>query len=234
MKKTLVFLVCFFIFIVPVVCQDSIAVNNIQIQDPSNPEDPEYNIENERIEIVPEQIIVKEKFKPNPTRAVMYSAIFPGLGQFYNKKYWKLPIIYSGFIGLSYGITWNGRYYNDYSRGYRALAGDDPRGNFSEWSGLVPSLQGRNPNSITETEISSFQNSFRRKKNYYRRNRDLCIIGAVGVYLVCMVDAYVDAHLFDFDISPDLSLRVEPTVMQFDPLSTDLKKSLGFQCSFSF
>jgi hypothetical protein len=239
MKNCLVLLICITIFIPCVKGQDSISVNTdaerqrimvgrdtiggtkflvIQAPDKTNKQ-PE--------------LAMKTAFKPDPTRAVIYSAIFPGLGQIYNRKYWKLPIIYGGFIGLSYGISWNGRYYNDYSNAYRSIAGENPRENYyNGWESFYP---GRDPNELSDSQIDNIKAAFRRKKDFYRRNRDLCIISAIGVYLVCMVDAYVDAQLFDFDISPDLSLRVEPVVIQsFALLPSSSSRSIGVQCSIKF
>ena len=174
---------------------------------------------------------IKPKFKPNPKKAVIYSAIFPGLGQIYNRKYWKLPLIYGGFIGISYGITWNGQYYGDYKDAFSAISSDDFRSdaNFSKWKDMAP--QSMRNQDISDANAEWLKGQFKRKKNVYRRNRDLCIIGAVGIYALCMIDAYVDAHLFDFDISPDLSLRVEPTVMS--PTAAT-NKSIGVQCSVKF
>lgn len=169
-------------------------------------------------------------FKPDANKAVLYSAIFPGLGQIYNRKYWKLPIIYGGFLGFAYAITWNGRMYNDYTAAYKAISGDNPTGKSSSdiWGPFFPTVTDRA--SVTDSQITTFQNSLKRNRDAYRRYRDLSIIGAVALYGLCMIDAYVDAHLFDFDISPDLSLRVEPQ-MQTDPFS---QKSFGVQCSFKF
>lgn len=169
-------------------------------------------------------------FKPDPNKAVLYSAIFPGLGQLYNRKYWKLPIVYGGFLGLTYAISWNGRMYNDYTAAYKAIKSDDPRSeaNFRIWGPLVPNLT--DPSQINDSRIATLQSSFKRSRDSYRRYRDLSIIGAVALYGLCMIDAYVDAQLFNFDISPDLSLRVEPQ-MQTDPFA---QRSFGVQCSFKF
>lgn len=169
-------------------------------------------------------------FKPDPNKAVLYSAIFPGLGQIYNRKYWKLPLIYGGFLGLTYAITWNGRQYNDYTGAYKAIMSDDPQSqaNINIWGPFIP--RGTDPATLNASQIATWQNRFKRQRDSYRRYRDLSIIGAVALYGLCMIDAYVDAHLFDFDISPDLSLRVEPQV-QNDPFS---QRSFGVQCSFKF
>ncbi|GAB6010507.1 DUF5683 domain-containing protein [Viscerimonas tarda] len=234
MKKGLVLLICLIIFTPHTKGQDTISVYNEQAEQLSLIGDTVTLQTDEKAGFNQEQLKLKNDFKPDPNKAVIYSAIFPGLGQIYNRKYWKLPVIYGGFIGLSYGISWNGRYYDDYSKAYRSIAGEDPRGSYyGGWGNFVP---GRDPNELSDSQIDNLKNAFRRKKDFYRRNRDLCIIAVVGVYLVCMVDAYVDAQLFDFDISPDLSLRVEPAVIQpFESFATlPMNKSLGVQCSITF
>lgn len=173
-------------------------------------------------------------FKPDPNKAVLYSAIFPGLGQIYNRKYWKLPIIYGGFMGLYYAVSWNGRYYNDYNDAYRAIMSSNYASpeNAKIWGAFVGgSIVDKDNNvNITESQLNSLRTRFRNKKDSFRRYRDLSIIGMVALYGLCMIDAYVDAHLFDFDISPDLSLRVEPKIEQ-GPFA---QKSFGLQCSFTF
>lgn len=165
-----------------------------------------------------------ETFKPNPTKAVIYAAIFPGLGQVYNRKYWKLPIVYGGFLGFSYAITWNGRYYTDYSNGYKDIMDDDEA--TDSWKNFLP--YGVNPEEVDKAWLT---NVMKRRKDFYRRYRDLSIIGTIAMYALSIVDAYVDAQLFDFNISSDLSMRVEPTIIR----KTDyLANSVGFQCSISF
>ena len=163
-------------------------------------------------------------FKPNPTKAIIYSAIFPGLGQAYNRKYWKLPIVYGGFLGFSYAISWNGRYYTDYSNGYKDIMDDDPA--TESWKNFLP--YGQDPETVDKEWLKTV---LKRRKDFYRRYRDLSIIGTVAMYALSMVDAYVDAQLFDFDMSSDLSFRVEPTIIH----KTDyLANSFGIQCSFHF
>lgn len=165
-----------------------------------------------------------EEFKPNPTKALIYSAIFPGLGQIYNRKYWKLPIVYGGFLGFTYAITWNGKYYTDYSNGYKDIMDEDPE--TDSWKNFLP--YGVDPESVDQAWLTDVM---KRRKDFYRRYRDLSIIGTVAMYALSMLDAYVDAQLFDFNISSDLSLRVEPTLIQ----KTDyFANSFGVQCSVSF
>ena len=166
-------------------------------------------------------------FKPSPRKAVIYSAIFPGLGQIYNRKYWKLPILYGGFVGFTYAITWNNGYYRDYLGAYQDIMDDDP--NTNRWHNMLP--YGRDPET---TDIQWFTDVLQQRKDYYRYYRDLSIIGTVALYLVAIVDAYVDAQLFDFDISPDLSMRVEPAVLKEERLATKRNSEYGVKWSFSF
>jgi hypothetical protein len=163
-------------------------------------------------------------FKPNPTKAVIYSAIFPGLGQIYNRKYWKLPIVYGGFLGFSYAIAWNGRYYTDYSNGFKDIMDEDPT--TDSWKNFLP--YGQDPESVDKEWLKTV---LKRRKDFYRRYRDLSIIGTIAMYALSMVDAYVDAQLFDFDMSTDLSFRIEPTIIQKNDY---LANSFGVQCSFHF
>ena len=156
----------------------------------------------------PDEWVRREvEFTPNPTRAVWLSALFPGLGQIYNRRYWKLPIIVGGYMGLGYAVSWNNTMLTDYTRAYADLLDNDPSSK-SYMDLFAP--------NVKEEDIDKdwLQRVLRSKKNYFRRNRDLCIICMVGVYLLAMVDAYVDASLSHFDISPDLSMDVQPALLQ--------------------
>jgi hypothetical protein len=148
-------------------------------------------------------------FSPSSSKAVLYSAIFPGLGQIYNRKYWKLPLVYGAFMGCTYAITWNSKNLEDYSTAYTDIKSDDPKTNNS-WVDFIPA-NGNPDNYVNDV---NFHNQLKSGKDMFRRNRDLSIIITVGVYVLCMIDAYVDAELFDFDISPDLSMRVLPEVSE--------------------
>ena len=176
------------------------------------PVDVEAQIEGDTIKTVlihpdsPYGLDGKKIFNPDPTRAVWMSVLFPGLGQVYNRRYWKLPIIVGGFMALGYGINWNNGQFQDYSQAYRDLLDNDPSSN-SYMNFFPPNTQ---ESDLDKTWLTNVMKS---RKDFYRRNRDLCIICTVGIYLLCIVDAYVDASLAHFDISPDLSMDVAPTIM---------------------
>lgn len=166
----------------------------------------------------------KRIFNPNPTRAVWLSALLPGLGQIYNRRYWKLPIVVGGFMGLAYATNWNNNQYTDYTQAFRDLTDSDPSSN---------SYMDFFPPNTNESDLDKawLQSVMRSRKNFYRRNRDMCIICMVALYLVCMVDAYVDASMAHFDISPDLSLDLTPTMM-INP--GDRRMSMGLNWAFTF
>lgn len=171
-------------------------------------------------EWVPRQI----EFSPDPTRAVWLAALFPGLGQVYNRRYWKLPLIIGGYMGLGYATSWNNSMLTDYTKAYADIMDNDP---------TTRSYMDFFPSTVNEDDLDKtwLTNVLRSRKNYFRRNRDLCIIGMVAVYLVAIVDAYVDASLAHFDISPDLSMEVYPSLMQDG--RTRLP-SLGLQWAITF
>ena len=166
-------------------------------------------------------------FNPDPQRALWLSALCPGLGQIYNRRYWKLPIVVGAFVGLTYGTSWNNRMLNDYSRAYRDAMDNDPD---------TRSYMDFYPPTVKESDLDMawLQKALRNKRDNYRRYRDLCIIGMVGVYLLNIVDAYVDASLAHFDISPDLSMQVRPAVIAPPQSTSPLKTSVGLQCAINF
>ena len=165
-------------------------------------------------------------FKPSPRKAVIYSAIFPGMGQIYNRQYWKLPILYSGFVGFTYAITWNNGYYRDYLGGYQDIMDSNPDTN--RWHKMLP--YGMEWESV---DTKWFADVLKQRKDYYRYYRDLSIIGTFALYLLAIVDAYVDSQLYDFDMSPDLSMRISPTLLK-EERTNYIGNSYGLQWSFSF
>lgn len=181
----------------------------------------------------PEEMQVVEPFKPNPTKALLFSALVPGLGQIYNKKYWKLPIIYGGLMGCVYAMTWNHGNYSDYSNAYWGTVQKDPIMHKDLWQNFVTGSIDWNDDEamLAKARDVNFQNQLKRRKDYFRRFRDMSIFIGVGVYVLGMLDAYVDAHLFDFDISPDLSMRVEPTIT---PGNSHTPHIYGINCSIKF
>lgn len=182
-----------------------------------------------------EMLEVKQKSKrdwatwrPNPKRAMWLAIVLPGAGQIYNRKYWKLPIIYGGFVGSIYALQWNNQMYHDYSQAFLDLSDEDPNTqSYNQFLHLG--------NQITEANEDRYKTLFKKRKDYFRRYRDLSFFVLLGVYAISVIDAYVDASLSEFDISKDLSMKVSPAVIN-DQLGKNPFKSnaLGLQCSFNF
>lgn len=157
----------------------------------------------------------------SPRKATIYSAILPGLGQGYNKKYWKIPIIYVGFGTIGYFISWNNGFYGTYKTAYSDLSDDNPDTD-SYLDVLPPGYDLDDP-----TDYNNFKSALSKQSDYYRRNRDLLFIAIIGFYGLNIIDANVDAHLFDFDISEDLTMNWQPAVRTFE-------KNLVYGANFTF
>jgi len=169
-------------------------------------------------------------WKPDPQRALWLALVIPGGGQIYNRKYWKLPLVYGGFVGCVYAMMWNNMMYKDYAQAYLDIMDDDPgTASYNKFLHL-----GRR---IDSTNEERYKQIFKKRKDRYRRQRDLSFFVMVGVYALSVIDAYVDAELSTFDISKDLSMKLRPTVMgngnnsTVNPLYTT---SVGLNCSISF
>ncbi len=131
-------------------------------------------------------------------RATTLSTIFPGAGQVYNKSYWRVPIIIGGMASTIYTIDWNNRGYQRFRTAYSLKV--DYEKNPEKY-----------PNGAADEFHGAYSSTFLKNlKNSYRRNRDMCILLTAGVYLLQIMDAHVDSHLQDFDISDDLSMNLEP------------------------
>lgn len=168
-------------------------------------------------------------WRPDTKRAMWLALVLPGAGQIYNRKYWKLPIIYGGFVGCAYAMSWNNQMYHDYSQAYLDIMDDDPNTqSYNQFLHLGAQIDANN--------IERYKEIFRKRKDRYRRWRDMSMFVMIGVYAFSVIDAYVDASLSEFDISDDLSFRVEPTVINNNQRTRNPLRSstLGLQCSLTF
>ena len=171
------------------------------------------------------------KWRPNPKRALWLALVIPGAGQVYNRKYWKLPIFYGGFVGCIYAMTWNNQMYHDYAQAYMDIMDNDPTTqSYNNFLHLGA--------TITPTNEERYKNIFKQRKDRYRRWRDLSIFTTIAVYALAVIDAYVDASLSDFDISDDLSLHIAPTVISNKSIATPnnpfRSSAIGVGCSLTF
>ncbi|MEN8118443.1 MAG: DUF5683 domain-containing protein [Bacteroidota bacterium] len=186
-----------------------------------------FNLKGQIIEADTTQIVeVPEEAEKvhSPKKAAIYSAILPGLGQAYNKKYWKIPLVYAGFAGIGYFIYWNNDNYQILKQAYSDLTDDDPNTDSYYDLEATQYFDLNNP-----TQYTNFKTGLAKQQDYYRRNRDLLIISIVGFYGLNIIDASVDAHLFNFDISEDLTMNWQPTMQNFNNQTL-----YGFNCTLNF
>ncbi len=154
---------------------------------------------------------IPKKRRIIPAKAALYSLILPGLGQAYNKKYWKIPIIYTLLGTMYYFAADNHQKYADFKDAYK---------NFNN-----AELKPKWVNDQYTTEI------LKERMNFYKRNRDLNIVLGAVFYLFNILDANVDAHLMDFDVSEDLSLHIQPDINYYQAIEKKSNVS-GFGIKF--
>lgn len=172
------------------------------------------------------------KRKPEAMRAVWLGAICPGAGQIYNRSYWKLPIVYGGLMGCGYAIGYTQSRYSDYKTAYLDLYNDMQAG-CVDGNDKSKTYVAVMPKGYTLERLggaSTYSNTLKNNYNTYHRYRDISIAATALIYALSLVDAYVDAQLFDFDISPDLSMHIEPA-MYYAPHTTraaEIKFAISF------
>lgn len=150
----------------------------------------------------------------SPVKATMMAAAFPGLGQVYNRKYWKIPLVYAGFGALGYSIIRNSQNFDGYMKAYQDLTDDVPETvSYEKYTSsfdsgeIDPALGADNYSAQTHSWV---KDQMLNAISFYRRYRDLSYIGVGIWYIVSILDANVDAIMSDYDIGPELQLSVEP------------------------
>ena len=192
-------------------------------------------IENVEVVLVPDSLKPKA-FKPDPLKVVWMGAIIPGFGQILNKKYWKLPIVYGGFLGCAYAVTWNSGRYQSYKNAYFDILrynSDESYQAIVKKNTAAISFYQILPKGATIELMGGFDRytlQLKSAQDGSRRYRDLSIIISIAYYALTIVDAYVDAQLYDFDISPNLSMHVQPALMEN---KYGVNNTLGLQCCIS-
>lgn len=162
--------------------------------------------------------------KPDPSTATWLALVFPGGGQIYNRKFWKLPIVYGGFVGCLYAYNWNVQMYKDYRQAYLDITDSDP--NTDSYKDFF------RPGYDFDANKEYLQGVFKKRKDRYRRWRDMSIFSFIGVYALSVIDAYVDAQLSHFDISEDIHLSIEPEIINSRQLLD--KDYYGLNLNISF
>jgi hypothetical protein len=174
-------------------------------------------------ETIKDTLLVKKQVTVHsPRKATIYSAVLPGLGQIYNKKYWKLPIVYGGFATLGYFINFNNSQYITYRQAYSDFIDGDP--NTNSFLRLI-----NNPNWLTKEKEAQLTTNLRSAKDYWRRNRDLVVIGTFVFYAANIIDASVDANFFNFNVNNDLTINWVP-----EPMMCMDEKLIGIHCIITF
>jgi len=158
----------------------------------------------------------------SPRRATVYSAVLPGLGQIYNHKYWKLPLVYGGFATLGYFINFNNEVYTTYKRAYSDIIDNNP---------FTNSYLDLKVNKIyfEPDKLPQLTERLRIAKDSWRRNRDLVIIGTVVFYAANIIDASVDGNFFNFNVNDDLTFNWVP-----EPMMCMDNKLMGIHCIITF
>jgi hypothetical protein len=170
--------------------------------------------------------------KGDPTRATMLAVAFPGLGQLYNRKYWKVPFVYAGFGGLIYAVTYNATTYNTYLKAYQDFTDLIPK--TDSYLTLLKNADPvrydpvLHPDTYNISETTWYEERMLKGIDYYKKYRDLSYIGFGLWYILTILDANVDASLLNYDISDDLNLEVTPVQM---PLSTSGQTGVGLSMS---
>jgi hypothetical protein len=153
----------------------------------------------------------------SPQRAAILSAAIPGLGQLYNRKWYKLPFIYGGFAALFYSWNFNNNYYTTFNDVYRNIP------------------TGARPDSIYYIDGGYYvQENVYKAQEYYLRYRDLSLIGVGLLYMLNIIDATVDAYMYDYDISDDLSLKIEPDFIDVNSIYYGTQYTPGLKLTFIF
>ncbi len=176
----------FFFFIVFVISNSSMAQEKDSVQ-------KKGTNSNNILGFFPKGLFKDTSRLQSPRKAVFRSAILPGWGQVRNRKWWKVPLVPAGFIGLGLVYNFNNNFYKVFLK--------------------ESQFRLRNPGKTENTDYTNVSDGqITSAKNFYRRNRDLTIISTVGFYGLVMIDAYIDARLATFDVSDDLSFKVQPSI----------------------
>jgi len=177
----------------------------------------------------------KRVFKAEPLRATMLAVAFPGLGQIYNRKYWKVPFVYAGFGGVIFAITYNSTNYNKFMKAYQDFTDDIPE--TDSYLELIRNVDPSTydpvlyPKTADPSAASWYKDRMLRQVDYFKKYRDLSYIGFGVWYLFTVLDANVDASLFNYDVSDKLELDLEPVKM---PMSAYSGLGLNVRLTFTF
>jgi hypothetical protein len=161
----------------------------------------------------------KRPLKLDPFKATMLAASFPGAGQIYTRKYWKIPFVYVGFAGLGYAVAYNSKWYNTYIKAYQDFIDKVPEtDSYAELIRGTPPEQYDpvlHPETYNPSTAAWIQDQLLAQVDYFRKYRDLSYIGIAAWYLITILDANVDASLSDYNVNENLNLALTPVTMPF-------------------
>lgn len=179
--------------------------------------------------------VPKKKIRIDPMKATMLSAVFPGFGQIYNRKYWKIPLVYAGFGGVGYAVAYNSRWYNRYTKAYQDFTDKIP-----ETASYLDLIRGAkpedydpvlHPGTYNPSQESWIKDQLLARVDYFKKYRDLSYIGIAAWYIISILDANVDASLFDYDIGENLALTMTPfqvSLYNFTGVGINLSLKINF------
>lgn len=169
--------------------------------------------------IIVDSLITREPINPlSPAKAAFYSAVLPGLGQAYNKRYWKIPIVWGALGTGIYFYSTNNKEYNRYRNAYkRRLAGFTDDEFYLDING----------NQLSSPRVTT--DGLERGQEFYRKNKDMSLLITIGIYALNIIDANVDAHLLQYNVDENLSLAPHYKFNEFDATS-----NLGLTLNFKF
>ena len=158
----------------------------------------------------------KQKFKAEPLKATMLAVALPGAGQIYNRKFWKIPLVYAGFGLLFYSAGFNSRNYTTYMIAYQDFTDVIPE--TDSYTEVIPADPATydpvlHPETYNPSDAAYYEEGLLRMVDYYKRYRDLSYIGIAAWYLISILDANVDASLYNFDVTDNLDITIAPALM---------------------
>ena len=178
---------------------------------------------------------VKKELHLDPVKATMLSAAFPGFGQIYNRKYWKIPLVYAGFGGVGSALFYNTKFFNKYTKAYQDFTDLIPE--TDSYAAMIRGIEPEaydpvlHPDSYNPSSASWIKDQLLAKVDYYRKYRDLSYIGVALWYLVSILDSNVDASLSEFEISDNLDITLAPVpvpLYNFTGVGVNLTVKLNF------
>ena len=177
----------------------------------------------------------KQQFKAEPLKATMLAVAFPGAGQIYNRKFWKIPVVYAGFGVLLYTAGFNSRNYTLYLQAYQDFTDVIPE--TDSYRDVIPADPATydpvlHPDTYDPSSASYYKDGLLRMVDYYKRYRDLSYIGIAAWYLISILDANVDASLFNYDVSNNLDLTLFPVMVPLPGGFTGAGLNVGLTVNF--